>query len=282
MEQISSTACFGGAQNVYSHDSSVLGCEGMKFSVFLPPQAEQGKIPALLYLSGLTCTHENVMTKGMYQRLCSQLGLAFIAPDTSPRGEHVANDEGYDLGQGAGFYLSATEEPWSEHYRMDSYLLDELLPLIGAQLNVDVSRLGLSGHSMGGHGALTLALKNPDRFQSLSAFSPIVAPCQVPWGHKAFTAYLGPDQSSWADYDATQLLAAGRKFDGEILIDQGEADGFLDQQLQTWRFTDEAAKQGQAANVRMQPGYGHSYFFIASFMEDHLRHHARGLGLAAE
>jgi S-formylglutathione hydrolase len=231
----------------------------------------------VIFLSGLTCTEENVTVKAGAQRIAAALGLVFIAPDTSPRGKDVPDADAYDLGQGAGFYVDATRAPWSTHFRMESYIAHEFHDLVIGALALDPSRIGLTGHSMGGHGALTLALKHPGRYRSLSAFSPIVAPSQVPWGRKAFTAYLGPEEAEWRRHDACALIAT-RTFPGPILIDQGDADGFLKEQLQTWRFEEACKASGQQATVRMQPGYDHSYFFIATFIEDHLRHHARELG----
>ena len=246
----------------------------MRFAVFEPPQTSEEPVPVLWYLSGLTCTWANVMEKGGLQRKASELGVMIVAPDTSPRGDKVPDDEAYDFGQGAGFYLTATEKPWAKHFKMYSYLTRELPELIAETFPVKGGALGICGHSMGGHGALTLALRHPEIFKSVSAFAPIVAPSQVPWGRKAFTTYLGPDEARWREHDACHLLRR-RSFSSQILVDQGDADPFLDEQLQTWRLVAVLKETGQSAKVRMQPGYDHSYFFIASFIEDHLRHHAR-------
>ncbi|OYQ42618.1 S-formylglutathione hydrolase [Rhodoferax sp. TH121] len=281
LELVSEHACFGGVQRYYQHASSLIGLP-MRFSVFLPPQAQQGAVPAVMYLAGLTCTEETFMVKGGAQRMAAELGLALIAPDTSPRGAGVPGEaESWDFGVGAGFYLDATQAPWAAHYRMESYLLDELLPLVGASLPVDLSRLGLFGHSMGGHGALTLALRHPQRFQSLSAFAPICAPTQCPWGHKAFAGYLGEDRAAWAAHDASTLMAQRSTplFAQGILVDQGLADKFLELQLHPHLLEAACAKAGQPLTLRRHTGYDHGYYFISTFMEDHLRHHAQGLGL---
>ncbi len=283
LELVSEHACFGGVQRYYQHASSTIGLP-MRFSVFLPPQAQQGAVSAVMYLAGLTCTEETFMAKGGAQRVAAELGLALIAPDTSPRGAGVPGEaESWDFGVGAGFYLDATQAPWATHYRMESYLLDELLPLVGAGLPVDVNRLGLFGHSMGGHGALTLALRHPQRFQSLSAFAPICAPTQCPWGHKAFAGYLGEDRTAWAAHDASALMAQRSTplFAQGILVDQGLADKFLEMQLHPHLFEAACAKAGQPLTLRRHAGYDHGYYFISTFMEDHLRHHAQGLGLTA-
>jgi S-formylglutathione hydrolase len=269
---------FGGTQGVYTHAATETACE-MEFSLFLPPQAADGKVPVLYYLSGLTCTQENVTTKGGFQRAAAELGVAVCCPDTSPRGAgYPGEDDAYDFGTGAGFYVDATEAPWSSMYRMYSYVTAELPALIGAHFPVDIGRAGIFGHSMGGHGALTVALKNPGVYRSVSAFAPIVAPMQCPWGEKALTGYLGTDRETWKPYDATELMTAGKTFDGEILIDQGTADGFLDEQLKPWLFEDACKRAGQPVRLRMQDGYDHSYYLMATFMEDHLRHHAAALG----
>jgi S-formylglutathione hydrolase len=276
-ETVSENKCFGGTQGVYKHTSQELGCD-MKFAVFTPPQAEDDTRPVVFWLSGLTCTEENFTVKAGAQRAAAELGLVIVAPDTSPRGDDVPDDaDSYDFAKGAGFYLDATRQPWSKNYRMYSYITGELPALIFKHFPAQADKQGIMGHSMGGHGALTIALKNPDTFSSVSAFSPIVAPSQVPWGEKAFTGYLGDDRSAWADYDATALVESGKRFDGEILIDQGTADNFLEEQLRPEIFADACAKAGQKLDLRMQPGYDHSYFFIASFIEDHLRHHAEAL-----
>ena len=280
---ITEHACFGGVQRFYQHDSTTIGLP-MKFSVFLPPQTlidkAGGKVPALIYLAGLTCNEETFMTKAGAQRRAASLGLALIAPDTSPRGANLAGEtESWDFGLGAGFYLDATQMPWSTHYRMESYITDELLPLISATLPVDPARIGIFGHSMGGHGALTLALRHPGLFKSVSAFAPICAPSQCPWGRKAFTGYLGPDTTRWARHDASALMASlsTAPYPGRILIDQGLADKFLDEQLHPHLFEAACEKSGQALQLRRHAGYDHGYYFIASFMADHLNHHARQL-----
>ena len=273
MKKISSTSVFGGTQDVYTHTATTTNCD-MEFSVFTPPGT--GSFPAVWYLSGLTCTQENVTTKAGFQRMAAALGLVIICPDTSPRGDAVADDDAYDLGQGAGFYLNASQPPWAKHYQMYDYITRELQALICDHVPVDMDRQGITGHSMGGHGALTIGLKNPDLFKSISAFSPIVAPKQVPWGQKAFSAYLGSDQSTWSAYDACALMeSAGDRSDyPSILIDQGLADSFLNDQLKPELFANACAKSGQLLSLRTHEGYDHSYFFIASFIEDHLRHHA--------
>ena len=263
---------FGGRQLVIRHDAKSTGCP-MDLSVYLPPQVEHGAVRMVIYLSGLTCNWQNVTTKGGFQRAAAELGLAVVCPDTSPRGPDVPDDDAYDLGQGAGFYVDATAEPWSRHYRMYSYVTDELPQLISSQFAVRNERVGIFGHSMGGHGALVIGLRNAERFQTVSALAPIVAPTRVPWGEKAFSAYLGPDRSAWAAYDACELVT-GAPHPGTILIDQGDADEFLAAQLRPELFEDAARAAGQPTRLRMHPGYDHSYYFIASFMEDHLRHHA--------
>jgi S-formylglutathione hydrolase len=280
MKTISEQKCFGGVQGVYEHQSDECRCP-MRFGVFVPPQAANGPLPALTFLAGLTCTEENFTVKAGAQRVAAELGLIIIAPDTSPRGADVADAEGeYDMGKGAGFYLDAVQEPWSRHYRMSSYITRELPDFIAANFPVDPGRRGIFGHSMGGHGALTIHLKHPGLYRSVSAFSPIVAPSQVPWGQKAFKAYLGDDPQAWAEYDATQLV--GKMPSGaHILIDQGEKDGFLAEQLKPELFARACASAGQPLTLRMQPGYDHSYFFIATFIEDHLRWHAKQLASTA-
>jgi S-formylglutathione hydrolase len=273
-EKVVENACFGGTQGVYKHSSQELDCE-MRLAVFTPPQAEVEPCPVVFWLSGLTCTEENFTVKAGAQRVAAELGLVIVAPDTSPRGVNVpGEDDSYDFGSGAGFYLDATEAPWSQHYRMYSYVTGELPALIFKHFPARADRQAIMGHSMGGHGALTIALKNPDTFASVSAFAPIVAPMQVPWGEKAFGRYLGSDRATWADYDATALIRAGRRHPGTILIDQGLADNFLAEQLQPNLFIDACESAGQAVELRMQLDYDHSYFFIATFIEDHLRHHA--------
>ena len=276
-ETVSENICFGGTQGVYQHVSQQLNCD-MKFAVFTPPQAASQPYPVLFWLSGLTCTEENFTVKAGAQRVAAELGLVIVAPDTSPRGVDIpGQDDAYDFGSGAGFYVDATQAPWASHYQMYSYITGELPALIFKHFPARADAQGIMGHSMGGHGALIIALKNPDTYRSVSAFSPIVAPSQVPWGQKALAGYLGDDKSAWAEYDSTALVSAGRTHPGKILIDQGDADNFLDEQLRPTLFQDACAIAGQDCEIRMQPGYDHSYFFIASFIEDHLRHHAKAL-----
>ncbi|MDQ0327186.1 S-formylglutathione hydrolase [Rhodopseudomonas julia] len=275
METISTWAAHGGTQGVYSHASEATGTE-MTFAVFVPPQAKVAPCPIVTYLSGLTCTHANVMEKGEYRRAAAEHGLIVVCPDTSPRGEGVADDDAYDMGQGAGFYLDATEEPWAQHFRMESYVRDELPAVIAANFPVDTERQSILGHSMGGHGALTLALKNPGRYRACSAFAPIVAPIEVPWGQKALPTYLGSDEQSWRPYDACALIADGARF-SEFLVDQGTGDNFLAEQLRPELFEKACAAGGIPLTLRMQPGYDHSYYFISTFMEDHLTWHAKRL-----
>ncbi len=267
LEKIASHACFGGRQEVFRHQSRATGT-AMEFALYLPPQAKERPVPLVLYLSGLTCTWENATGKAGAQRAAAELGLAVLLPDTSPRGEGVANDEGYDLGQGAGFYLDATQQPWAAHFKMESYLL-ELLELVRAEFPLDLERLAVTGHSMGGHGALTLALRHPDRFRAVSAFAPIVAPCEVPWGQKAFTAYLGADQAAWREHDACALVRA-RGWHSEILIDQGADDQFIERELQPLRFEEACADAQVPLTLRLQAGYDHSYYFVSSFIPEHL------------
>ncbi len=275
IERIEHRACFGGWQDVYRHRSGVLGCE-MNVAVYLPPQAESGaKLPVLYWLSGLTCTEQNFITKAGAQRYAAEHGLILVAPDTSPRGEDVADTDGYDLGKGAGFYVDAEALPWARHYRMHDYVANELPALIEADFPASDAR-SICGHSMGGHGALVIALKHPGRYRSVSAFAPIVAPSQVPWGEKAFTAYLGPDREAWKAWDATELVrTAAEKL--PILIDQGQADEFLDGQLKPWLLEEAAQAAGHPLVLRMQPGHDHSYYFIASFIGEHIAHHAAAL-----
>ena len=277
LETVSTHTAFGGVQGVYKHASSTTGTD-MTFSVFVPPHKAGAKLPVVWYLSGLTCTHANVTDKGEFRNACAELGLIFVAPDTSPRGEAVPDDsEGaYDFGLGAGFYVDATESPFAQHYQMRSYIEEELPALIGANFPVDMSSQGIMGHSMGGHGALTISLRNPRRFKSTSAFAPIVSPLNCAWGHKALAGYLGPDQLSWAEYDACALIEGGARLP-DILIDQGESDNFLADQLKTNLLTEACEKAGQMATIRMQPGYDHSYYFISTFMADHLAWHAERL-----
>ncbi|HZV10940.1 MAG TPA: S-formylglutathione hydrolase [Novosphingobium sp.] len=276
MEHVSASHSFGGEQGVYSHQSSATGT-AMTFSVFVPPHAEGARLPVLFYLSGLTCTHANVTEKGEYRRACAEQGVIFVAPDTSPRGEDVADDEAYDFGKGAGFYVNATEAPWAAHYRMRDYIEAELPALIAAQFPMaDMSRQGITGHSMGGHGALTVALRNPGRFRSVSAFAPIVAPMQCPWGEKALAGYLGEDRAAWRAYDACALIADGARLP-DLLVDQGAADGFLDGQLKTPLLEAACQAAGIPATIRLQQGYDHSYYFISTFMAEHVEWHAQRL-----
>jgi S-formylglutathione hydrolase len=277
IETRSSHACFGGTVGFFTHASTETKTP-MNFSVFTPPQAKDGKVPGLVYLAGLTCTEETFMIKAGAQQLAAELGLALICPDTSPRGAGIeGEDESWDFGTAAGFYLDATQAPWSTNYRMYSYITQELPALLAAHYPaVDMDRLGVFGHSMGGHGALTIHLKNPDLFKTVSAFAPIAAPMRCPWGNKAFSNYLGPDQESWKAYDASELVAS-RGTGPAILIDQGLADGFLEQELHPPHFEAACAAAGRDVTVRRHAGYDHGYYFIASFMEDHLRHHAAGL-----
>jgi S-formylglutathione hydrolase len=277
METVSTNTAFGGTQGVYRHDSRETGTE-MRFSVFVPDHAEGAKLPIVWYLSGLTCTHANATEKGEYRRTCAELGLIFIAPDTSPRGEDVPDDEAYDFGQGAGFYVDATEAPWARHFRMRSYIETELPALIAAEFPMaDMERQSITGHSMGGHGALTIALRNPDRFRSVSAFAPIVSPLNCLWGHKALTGYIGADRSVWRDYDACALVEDGARVSA-ILVDQGGADNFLDEQLKPHLLEEACTKAGIPLTLTIRPGYDHSYYFISTFMDNHLRWHAERLG----
>jgi S-formylglutathione hydrolase len=268
--------CFDGSLGFYRHFSEQ--CQAhMQFAVFLPPQARRERVPVLYYLSGLSCTEENFVTKAGAQRYAAENGIALVAPDTSPRGLGLPGEtEDSDFGEGAGFYLDATVEPWARHYRMYSYVVEELPALLDQHFMVNVDRQSIMGHSMGGHGALVCALRNGDRYLSVSAFSPIAAPMRSPWGQKAFAGYLGPDESRWKAYDATELVATAN-FGGNILIDQGTADSFLETQLMPQAFEKACDAAGQLLTLRMQPGYDHSYSFIATFMEDHIKHHATAL-----
>jgi len=275
MEQVSANRSHGGTQGVYTHQSKVTGTP-MTFSVFVPDHEPGTKLPVLWYLSGLTCTHANVTEKGEFRAACAEAGIAFIAPDTSPRGDDVPDDEGYDFGKGAGFYVDATEEPWAAHFKMRGYIEQELPALVAEHFPLDMSRQGITGHSMGGHGALTIGLRNPDRFRSVSAFSPIVSPLNCPWGEKALGGYLGSDQAAWREYDACALIEDGARLP-DLLVDQGEADNFLHEQLKTGLLTMAAKKAGIPATIRMQPGYDHSYYFISTFMAEHVRWHAAKL-----
>ncbi|MFC5511903.1 S-formylglutathione hydrolase [Massilia jejuensis] len=275
---LSEHACFGGVQRFYQHDAQAIGLP-MRFSVFLPPGAEGKRLPVLFYLAGLTCTEETFAIKGGAQRVAAEEGLILVLPDTSPRGADVPGEtDSWDFGVGAGFYVDATEEPWSRHYRMYSYIL-ELRELVLREFGADPARCGIFGHSMGGHGALVLALRNPQLFRSVSAFAPIAAPSRCPWGEKAFGGYLGADKATWRNYDATELVASGPvRFPQGILIDQGLADKFLPDQLNPDVFEAACEAAGQPLNLRRHAGYDHGYYFISSFVEDHLRLHRRQLG----
>ena len=274
MKTISENASFRGTQGVYSHRSTACNCD-MTFALFLPEEAQQGPVPLMWFLSGLTCTHENAMTKAGAQAWAAEHGIAVVFPDTSPRGEDVADDDAYDLGKGAGFYVNATQDPWAPHFQMWDYIADELPALLGENFALDMDRQAICGHSMGGHGALTLAMNLPGRFTSVSALAPIAHPTSSDWGRKQLAAYLGSDETTWAKHDAT-LLMAERGFDGPILIDQGTDDQFLDL-LKPEALAEAMAKARQNATLRMQPGYDHSYFFISTFMEDHIAFHADAL-----
>ncbi len=277
VEQVSQNRCFGGVQAVYSHDSAQTKTP-MRFSIFTPDHESGQTLPVLWYLSGLTCTEENFTVKAGAQRYAAEHGLIVIAPDTSPRGANIeGEDDGYDFGSGAGFYVDATESPWSDNYRMYSYITKELPELVFNEFNADANQQGITGHSMGGHGALTIALKNPDTYKSVSAFAPICSPTQCPWGHKALGGYLGSDQSTWLDYDAVELIKTGKKVAGEILVDQGGSDDFLAEQLKPELLQQACSENNQSLNLRIHDGYDHSYYFIATFMGDHLAHHARAL-----
>jgi S-formylglutathione hydrolase len=279
METLSETRCFGGVQKTIRHASDATGTP-MQVSIFLPPAAETRSVPVLYYLSGLTCTEENVTAKSGIQRSAAEAGLAIVAPDTSPRGLDLPGEhDDWDFGSGAGFYVDATEAPWKDHYRMYEYVTNELPRLIAQTQPIDAQRAAITGHSMGGHGALVVGLRNPDRYVSISAFAPITSPTRCPWGERAFSNYLGNDQGRWKDYDAS-LLVAKRTHPNEILIDQGTADGFLAEQLKPELFEAACRASGQSLILRMQPGYDHSYFFIASFMADHVAHAAKALSSA--
>jgi S-formylglutathione hydrolase len=276
MDTVHTWTSFGGTLSVHDHRSDVCG-GSMRFGVYSPPQARAGKVPVVWYLSGLTCNWANVMEKSGIQRAAAELGLMVITPDTSPRGEDVPNDDAYDLGQGAGFYLTATQAPWHEHFKMDEYITKELPKIIAENFPADMEKQGVTGHSMGGHGALSLHLKHPETYLSVSGFSAITSPSEVPWGQKAFEAYLGPDVETWSPYDATALVKA-QPSSAHILIDTGDADGFLEEQLKPQIFIDACKAHGQALTYRMQPGYDHSYYFVASYIAEHLAHHANVLG----
>ncbi len=276
MNLVSRSKSHGGSQEVYSHASDRCGCD-MTFAIYLPPQAEQGPVPVLWYLSGLTCSHANVMDKGEYRAYAALHGVAVVCPDTSPRGDAVPDEaDNWQFGSGAGFYLDATSAPWRDHYQMYSYIRDELQTLVAENFPIDSSRQGIFGHSMGGHGALTMALKNPDLYRSCSAFAPIVQPTTADWSSSAFEKYLGDNPEAWADNDATLLVQTGARFP-EFLIDQGEADGFLEDGLRPWLFETACKQADIPLTLRMQAGYDHSYFFISTFMGDHIAWHAERL-----
>ena len=279
LETISEQRCFGGTQGFYSHASEATGTS-MRFALFLPPAARRHRVPVLYYLAGLTCTEETATIKAGAQQHAARFGLALVMPDTSPRGAGIqSEDDDWDFGTGAGFYLDAALEPWSAHYNMYHYVTDELRTLVEGGFPVDNERTGIFGHSMGGHGALTIALKNPYHYVSVSAFAPICAPMRCPWGEKAFTCYLGEDRDAWKAYDSCELVA-DRPIDAHILIDQGQDDQFLAEQLHPQLFQDACRASGQALTLRMQAGYDHSYYFIASFMAEHIAHHAGALGVS--
>ena len=273
MKTISTSKSHGGVQGVYSHASQACACD-MTFAVFVPPQAAEEPCPVVWYLSGLTCTHQNVMDKGEYRRMAAELGLIVVCPDTSPRGDDIPDEkDNWQFGKGAGFYVDATQAPYARNYRMYSYITEELPALIAAEFPADMGRQGIFGHSMGGHGALTMALKHPDRFKSCSAFAPIVQPTTAGWSKPALEKYLGPDEQAWRQYDTTALIEDGASFP-EFLVDQGSADGFLDDGLRPWLLEEACAKAGIPLTLRMREGYDHSYFFISTFMDDHLKWHA--------
>lgn len=274
MERLEHRACFGGWQDVYRHRSEILDCD-MTVGVYFPPQAEQGPCPVLYWLSGLTCTEQNFITKAGAQRYAAEHGIIIVSPDTSPRGDDVADAPGYDLGKGAGFYVNATQDPWAAHYRMYDYIVDELPAWVEADPSAS-DRRAISGHSMGGHGALVVALNNPGRYRSVSAFSPIVAPSQVPWGEKALGAYLGDDRDAWSRYDAVELVKSAKER-LPLLVDQGDADEFLETQLRPQLLQAACEAAGHPLTLRLQPGYDHSYYFIASFIGEHIAHHAAAL-----
>ncbi|MHB9880931.1 S-formylglutathione hydrolase [Pacificimonas sp. ICDLI1SI03] len=275
METVSTWKAHGGTQGVYRHRSTSTGTD-MDFAVFVPPHEKGQKLPVLWYLSGLTCTHANVMEKGEYRAACAEHGIILVAPDTSPRGDDVADADSYDMGKGAGFYLDATQEPWAPHYRMRTYVEQELPALIADVFPVDMDRQSIFGHSMGGHGALTIGLRNPDRFRSISAFSPVVTTIGSPWGQKALTAYLGADEAAWRPYDTCALIADGARHP-HLLVDQGGDDDFLEEQLKTGVLRDVCAEVGQDISINLRPGYDHSYYFISTFMAEHVRWHAERL-----
>nr|WP_315381160.1 S-formylglutathione hydrolase [uncultured Sphingomonas sp.] len=276
LETVSTNKAFGGVQGVYRHASAATGTP-MTFSVYVPPHAEGATLPVLWYLSGLTCTHANVTEKGEYRRACAEAGVIFVAPDTSPRGEGVADVPDYDFGQGAGFYVDATQAPWASHFHMRSYIEDELPALLAAEFPMaDMGAQGITGHSMGGHGALTIGLRNPERFRSVSAFAPIVAPSQVAWGQKALGGYLGDNPAAWRTHDAVALIEDGARLP-ELLVDQGDADSFLADQLRPQLLADACAAVGIPLTLRLQPGYDHSYYFVSTFLAEHVAWHAARL-----
>jgi S-formylglutathione hydrolase len=275
MESVSENLSHGGRQGVYTHDS-IATRTPMTFSVFVPEHAPGAKLPVLWYLSGLTCTHANVTEKGEFRTACAEHGIVFVAPDTSPRGDDVPDDENYDFGKGAGFYVDATQEPWAQHFNMRSYIERELPEIVADNFPVDMTRQGITGHSMGGHGALTISLRNPGRFKSTSAFAPIVSPLHCPWGEKALSGYIGADKAAWHEYDACALIEDGARLP-DLLVDQGTADNFLEEQLKPILLADACRKAGFPHDIRMQDGYDHSYFFISTFMAEHVAWHAERL-----
>ncbi|MBH5321682.1 S-formylglutathione hydrolase [Aurantiacibacter sediminis] len=275
MQQVSTTRSFGGEQQVWRHDSAATGTP-MTFAIYIPDHEAGAKLPVLWWLSGLTCTHENAMTKGHYQQACAEHGIAFICPDTSPRGEDVPDDETYDFGQGAGFYVNATQDPWAKHFHMRRYVEEELPALVAEHFPLDMERQAITGHSMGGHGALTVSLRNQGRFRSTGAFSPIVSPLNCPWGEKALGGYLGDDRSAWREYDACALIEEGARLD-HLRVEQGMADDFLVEQLKTHLLAEACEKAGMEADIRLHDGYDHSFFFISTFIADHIAWHAEHL-----
>ena len=275
IETISESRCFGGTQGAYRHDSEATGTP-MTFAVYEPEHRSGEKLPVLWWLSGLTCTHENAMNKCEYKQAAAEHGVIVVCPDTSPRGDDVPDDDAYDFGKGAGFYVDATQDPWAANFRMRSYIEDEIPGVIAANFPVDMDRQAISGHSMGGHGALTVSLRNPGRFRSTSAFSPIVSPLNCPWGEKALTGYLGEDRDAWRQYDACALIEDGARIDN-LLVEQGRADQFLDEQLKTHLLQQAVDEAGMDATIRMQEGYDHSYFFVSTFIADHIAWHAEKL-----
>lgn len=277
IETVSTARAFAGTQGVYTHQSSATGTP-MTFAAYVPDHDAGAKLPVLWWLSGLTCTHENAMLKMEYRAACAEHGIIFICPDTSPRGPDlngadVPDDDAYDFGQGAGFYVNATQPPWAKHFQMRRYIEEELTTLVAENFPIDMERQGISGHSMGGHGALTVALRNPSQFRSVSAFAPIVSPLNCPWGEKALGGYLGDNRAAWREYDACALIADGARLP-HLLVDQGTADGFLEEQLKTHLLQDAVDAAGMAADIRMQDGYDHSYFFVSTFMAEHIGWHA--------